>query len=216
MYLCKSFKKNSKLIYILYIICSIVAYRVFGSHQDGRLALIWVLFIILAMIHAFEELASKYFKRYNNFYVYLSLSIFIIALLYFVFTNPIQLYVSTTSSMEPTMYPKNVMFINKMAYRSKEPQRNDIVLIRVNFGTTPLIHRIIACPNDTIRIRNGMMTVNGEKIEFNALDSAKPETITLPKGTYYHKGDNPNSYYDMIHSEQILGKLIYASGGGPK
>ena len=78
MYLCDSFKKNNKLIYILYIICSITAYRVLGEHRDGRLAVIWIAFIILAGIHGFEEFASRYFKRYNNFYVYLSLSILII------------------------------------------------------------------------------------------------------------------------------------------
>ena len=72
MYLCRAFKKNSKLIYILYIICSIAAYRFWGKHQDGRLALTWILFNVLAMIHAFEEFSSIYYKRYSNFYVYLS------------------------------------------------------------------------------------------------------------------------------------------------
>ena len=154
MYLCRAFKKNSKLIYILYIICSLVAYRFLGGHQDGRLAIIWVLFIILAMIHAFEEIASKYYKRYSNFYVYLSFSILIILSLVYIFTNPIQLYVSTSPSMTPTIYPKNIMLINKRAYLSNPPQRNDIVLFRVEFGSTPLIHRIIACSYDTIRIDN--------------------------------------------------------------
>jgi signal peptidase I len=216
MYLCRAFKKNSKLIYILYFICAIVAYRVLGTHQDGRLALIWVLFIILAMIHAFEELASRYYKRYNNFYVYLGFSILIILLLVYIFTNPIQLYVSTTPSMTPTIYPKNIMLINKTAYRSKQPQRNDIVLFKVDSSIVPLIHRIIACSNDTVTIKDRTVTVNGEKIEFDALNTAMPGTVTLSKGQYYHKGDNPNSYSDVIYSDQILGKLIYTLGGKPK
>jgi signal peptidase I len=115
--------------------------------------------------------------------------------------------------MEPTLYPENLVIVNKIAYRKKKPQKNDIALIRIDFDTIPVIHRIIACPNDTIIIRDGVVQVNGEIIKFNALDTVKPETIVLPKDTYYHKGDNPNSYFDVISSRQILGKAIYISGG---
>lgn len=215
MYLCNSFKKYKKYIYIIYILCSILSYNLFGKHQDGRLALIWILFILLAIIHFLEDIANKYFKFHNNVYVYIGLSILFISALYYIFTNPIQLYTSITSSMEPTIYPKNIMVINRMAYRSRKPQRNDIVLIKLDFGTIPAAHRILACPNDTVRIKDRIVTVNGKRMEFSAIYPAKPETIVLPKGAYFHKGDNPNSYYDIVYSDQILGKLIYVLGGKP-
>ena len=213
MYLCGFFKKHSKFICAIYILFSVFSYIYFGEHPDGRIALLWIIFIILAIIHFFEEFANKHFKWFNNLYINLSFVILIILLLYFIFTIPFQVYVCKTSSMEPTLYPENLVIVNKIAYRKKKPQRNDIALIRVGFDTIPVIHRIIACPNDTIIIRDGVVQVNGEIIKFNALDTLKPETIVLPKDTYYHKGDNPNSYFDIISSHQILGKAIYISGG---
>ncbi len=216
MYLYSSFKKHSKLIYVIYFICSVFSYIYFGKHQDGRLASLWIIFIILAIVHFFVEFANKHFKWFNNFYTHASFAILIILLLYFIFTIPLQIYVLKTTSMEPTIYPKNLVIINKIVYRKKEPQRNDIALIRINFSTIPVVHRIIACPNDTIKIINGVVTVNGEKIEFNVLDASKSETIVLPKDTYFHKGDNSNSYYDIAYSNQILGKVIFILGGKPK
>lgn len=216
MYLYSLFKKYSKFICAIYIICSVLSYKYLGEHQDGRAALLWIIFVILAIVHSFEEFANKHFKWFNNLYINLSVAILIILLLYFIFTIPLQVYVLKTSSMEPTIHPKNLVIINKIAYRKKKPQRDDIALIRLNFGTIPAIHRIIACPNDTIKIRDGVLTVNGEKIKFNVLDTVKPKTIVLPKDTYYHKGDNPNSYFDVVDSRQILGKVIYILGGKPQ
>ena len=216
MYLYNLFKKYSKFICAIYIICSVLSYKYLGEHQDGRAALLWIIFIILAIVHAFEEFANKHFKWFNNLYINLGIAILIILLLYFIFTIPLQIYVLKTSSMEPTIYPKNLVIINKIAYRKKKPQRDDIALIELDFGTIPAIHRIIACPNDKIKSRDGILTVNGEKIKFNALDTVKLETIVLPKDTYYHKGDNPNSYFDVTYSHQILGKAIYILGGKPQ
>ena len=100
--------------------------------------------------------------------------------------------------------------------RSKKPQRNDIVLIDVGFGKTPIIHRIIACPDDTIRIRNRIVTVNGERIDFSTSDTFESKTVVVPNEAYYHKGDNPNSYLGIVSSNQILGKIVYVSGGPKK
>ena len=115
--------------------------------------------------------------------------------------------------MEPTIYPKNLVIVNKMAYRSKEPQINDIVLYRTSFSTVPLVHRIIARQNDIVRIKAGAVTVNEERIDFNTLDTFESKTLVIPIGAYYQKGDNPNSYHGIVYLNQILGKIIYIAGG---
>jgi len=211
-----SFKKYSRFIYVIYIICAFLSYIYLGDHQDGRLALIWIIFVILAIVHFIEESAGRYFKWYNNFSVKFSILILVISFFYFIFTIPLQVYTLRTSSMVPTIYPRNIVVINKMAYRSNKPQRNDIALIKLDSLTTPVIHRIIACPNDMVKIENSAVIVNGSDIEFNTLYGASPETIVLKKDMYYHKGDNPNSYFDIISSDQILGKAVCIIGGKPK
>ena len=217
MYLFGSFEKYSKYIYIIYIICSILSYKYLGKHPDGRIALLWIAFVILVIVHFFEGVVKKYFKLYKILYINVILSISIALLLYFIFTNSLQIYVVKTSSMKPTIYPKNLVFVNKKACRSKEPQRNDVVLFRTDLSSTvPLIHRIIACQNDIVRITDGAVTINEERIDFNTLDTFESKTIVVPIGAYYQKGDNPNSYLGIVYPNQILGKIIYIAGDGPK
>lgn len=215
MYLFESFKKYSKYICVMYVIFSILTYIFFAKYQDGRIALIWIIFLILAAVHFFEGFAKKFFKWYKNIYINVGLSVSIALLLYFTCANILQIYVIQTSSMQPTIYPKNLVIINKMAYRSTGPRIGDIALIMPNFGSMPMVHRIIAKENDTVKIENGVVTMNGQKTAFCSLDNAEPETIVVPQGAFYHKGDNPNSFHGIVYADQILGKVIYISGGKP-
>lgn len=213
MYLFRPFEKYGKFICIIYIICSILSYAYLGRHQDGRIALLWVIFAMLAIVHIGEVFVRKYFKWYKIFYINAGLSVSIALLLYFIFTIPLQTYVVKTASMEPTIHTSNLVIVNKMAYLSKEPQRSDIALIKVDFTAIPVVHRIIARENDIIRIGNRAITVNGKRIDFSTVDTFEPKTVVVPKDAYYHKGDNSNSYMGIVSADQILGKIIYVSGG---
>ena len=213
MYLLGFFEKYSNIICAIYFICSILSYKYLSDNQDGRVALLWIVFIILAIVHLSEKFAKKHFRWYKNLYINVGISSSIALSLYLIFINPLQAFVIRTSSMQPTIYPKNLVIVNKLAYRSKQPQRRDVALIKINIGTTPMVHRILACQNDVVKIKGGKVTVNDEKIEFDTLDTLETEIIIVPNGAYYHKGDNPNSYHGLIYRDQILGKIIYISGG---
>jgi signal peptidase I len=216
MYLFTALKKYGKYIVIVYLILSATAYAFFHEHPDGRLALVWLMFILLAAAHLLDEFAQKHVWWYNNIYLRIAFSIVIATLLYVVFMGPFQIYVVRTSSMQPTIYPDNVVIVNRMAYRFKRPQRGDIALIRLGSTTVPMVHRIIACENDAVKISKNKITVNGQRPDFAAVDGFDSVDTVVPKGSYYHKGDNANSYYGVVRAERILGKIIYVAGGENK
>jgi signal peptidase I len=208
--------KNSKYICLSYLCLSFLSHQLLSEHQDGRIAAVWILFIILATVRLLEEFANIYFKNRRAFYIKLGFVIFVLSFFYYILTGPFQLYVCETPSMAPTINPRNIVIVNRMAYHSKQPQKNDLVLMELNFGSIPAIHRIIACPNDVVRIENGVVSVNKKESMFNSIDSTKPKTVILSEDTYYQKGDSPNAYFDIVHSDQILGKAIYVFGGKQK
>ncbi|MHC4222086.1 MAG: S26 family signal peptidase, partial [Planctomycetota bacterium] len=117
MYLFRFLEKYSKIICVIYLVGAILSYLYFANHQDGRVALLWVIFIILAVVHLFETFARKWLRWYKKPYVNVGLSVLIVLLFFFIFTIPFQLYVIKTSSMRPTIFPENIVLVNKMAYR---------------------------------------------------------------------------------------------------
>ena len=68
-------------------------------------------------------------------------------------------------SMQPTYRDGQRRFLNKLAYRSAQPQRGDVIGIREAGKQVLLLKRVIALPGERLRIVQGTVLINGEPLE---------------------------------------------------
>lgn len=139
-------------------------------------------------------------------------------------------------SMYPTFENGEIILTNKLSVwlgnseigksLSLDYQRGDIVVFQKP-GNKDFIKRVIGMPGDKIRIDNGYVFINGEKLEES--DYLSPSTFTrggtflrddgedieIPQGKYAMMGDNRNNSHDsryidigFIDREWIKGKVI--------
>ena len=131
------------------------------------------------------------------------------------------IYKMPTSSMEPTIKEGSKIKVNLSIYKSRTPERWDIVIFKRG-NRTMAPERVIALPGETVQIKNGEIYINGKL-------KKKPEYIknvyyfsdggygikktTIPKDCVFLLGDNSMSskdsrYFGPIPLKSILGKVI--------
>lgn len=83
-----------------------------------------------------------------------------------------------TGSMKPTILEGDLVLVNKLAYDLKvpftlfrlaewsNPQHGDIVVFFSPKDGTRLVKRVLACPGDTIEMKNEVLFLNGQKMEY--------------------------------------------------
>jgi signal peptidase I len=86
-----------------------------------------------------------------------------------------------SGSMQPTILPGDVLFINKLAYdlrvpfttvrlaRWAEPARGDIVVCFAPDDHTRLVKRVVGLPGDTVELRRDQQFINGRPAATTAL-----------------------------------------------
>jgi signal peptidase I len=86
-----------------------------------------------------------------------------------------------TGSMKPTILEGDRVYVNKLAYDLKipfttmhlaewgNPQRGDIVVFYSPHDGQRLVKRVIGLPGDTIELRNNVLLLNGEQVEYEAV-----------------------------------------------
>lgn len=88
-------------------------------------------------------------------------------------------------------------------------------------GDTNFIKRIVAGPNDRLRIEDGHAIVNGEQLDEpyindcgqNAGGCTLPEEITIPPGHYFMMGDNrgqsdDSRFWGPVPEDSIIGQAF--------
>jgi len=122
-------------------------------------------------------------------------------------------------SMIPTLQNGEYILVNKLAYKTGQPNRGDIIVFRLpGDESQDLIKRVIGLPGDTVHVGNGVVTINGEKLLEPYIAQA-PNYFgdwTVPDGSLFVLGDNRNDSRDshqwgLLPLENIIGKsvLIY-------
>jgi signal peptidase I len=122
-------------------------------------------------------------------------------------------------SMIPTLKNGEYILINRLAYKTGQPERGDIIVFSLPADNgQDLIKRVIGLPGETVQIDNGSVTINGVKLQetYIAQDPLYFGEWTVPEGSLFVLGDNRNDSRDshqwgLLPLENVIGKsvLIY-------
>jgi signal peptidase I len=151
----------------------------------------------------------KLTKRYLFRVFFVALFFFLI--LKFVFL-PIRIH---GKSMEPTYRDGGFNLCFKLKYVFSKPKIKDVVAIRLAGERVLLLKRVVALQGDTVEFQDGVLIVNGKKIDepyrvFYSDWNLAPRTVD--KGNVYVVGDNRGVPIHVHQFGQTSAKRII---GGP-
>ena len=113
-----------------------------------------------------------------------------------------------SGSMETTIMTKDRMLGNRLAYKTGDIKRGDIVIFKFPDDESQLfVKRVIGLPGDKVVIKEGKIYIN---------DSEEPlEEDYLPEGSYFLMGDNRNISNDArywnntyVKKDKIIAKAM--------
>ncbi|MGO8764792.1 MAG: signal peptidase I [Limisphaerales bacterium] len=119
-------------------------------------------------------------------------------------------------SMLPTCPVNAKYWVNRCAYLWHEPQRGDIVAIRLAGIHEMFLKRIVGLPGETVAFSGGHILINDsaldEPYETNSWDWEQPP-VTLTNNEYYVVGDNRTmAAEDHVHGicqrDRIIGRIL--------
>jgi len=126
-----------------------------------------------------------------------------------------QVTVVKGASMEDTLFNSERLICNKIVYRLTEPKHGDIVIFKPPIDQNHnYIKRVIAVEGDEIKIIDGIVYLNGEKLAEDYIEHRSFETmpeVTIPEDSYFVLGDNRTNssdsrFWGFVPEENIIGK----------
>ena len=126
------------------------------------------------------------------------------------------------TSMLPNFVENDHLFINKIAYKTGEPKRGDVIIFhKTVYGTSEdLIKRVVALPGETVNVRDGQLYVNGKKQDqsftYEGTTSGSVKDFKVPAGRLYVMGDNRTVSIDSrdpdvgtVAISKVKGKVFF-------
>ena len=119
----------------------------------------------------------------------------------------------TSGSMETTIMTGDHLLIKK----TKSVKRGDVVCFKSSELGRILVKRLIGLPGDKVTIREGVLFVNGEKVQEDYVSTFYEYNgeFDVPKDSYFFLGDNRADSFDArfwsnpyIHKSAIIGRSI--------
>ena len=96
-------------------------------------------------------------------------------------------------SMQPSIEPGDLMFINRVSYRFRNPARGDVVAVRVAGRSLVYVKRLLGLPGDRIAFVDGVLWRNGEPVDepyVRHRAAWQLQEVTLGANDYFVVGDN--------------------------
>ena len=120
-------------------------------------------------------------------------------------------------SMEPTLMPKDVLVVNRLAYKLGSYHTGDIIVFHnPAYEAEDYIKRLIGTPGDTVTVKEGKVFVNG--IELNEKYISDPPLYegewVVPEDSVFVLGDNRNQSSDshswgFVPAKDVVGKALF-------
>ena len=123
-----------------------------------------------------------------------------------------QSFVVIGCSMEPSFEDGERLLVNKIA---RELDRGDVIIFKPpNHPNVEYIKRVIALPGDSVKIQNGVVYINGVKLDEPYIKEPPHYTMPqkiIPTANYFVLGDNRNNSIDShkgwtVPSQNVIGK----------
>lgn len=146
----------------------------------------------------------------------------VLVLTYLVSAFVCQRIVVHNISMQETLSEGDILIMDKLTYKIREPKRYEIICFNSEYEREGLIKRIIGLPGETVMISDGLIFVNGRQID-DVEGLAKIEDpgraaqeIHLSDDEYFVVGDNRAGSIDSrseeignVKTSEILGKALF-------
>lgn len=128
------------------------------------------------------------------------------------------------AAMEPTLYNKDEVIINKFVYKLTNPQRGDVIVFQPNGNKNAHLNikRVVGLPGETIKVENEVLYIDGEAYESEYVVTGikeagiAEEAIILGEDEYFVIGDNVNNSEDSrfanignVDKQDIQGKVWF-------
>lgn len=109
-----------------------------------------------------------------------------------------QPFIVQGASMEPSYFNRDYLLVERVSYRFSEPERGDtIVLSYPNNPSVKYFKRIIGLPNETIRISDGNVYVNGRILRETYLAAGETTLVRTHPNTPYEVSIGPDRFFVM-------------------
>jgi signal peptidase I len=112
-------------------------------------------------------------------------------------------------SMLPTFKDGSIHVVNRLSYLSHEPQRGDVVAIRMLAGGHVMyLKRIVGLPGEAVSFHHGQLYINGQPME---------EPYLRLRGTWEHPDEQvgPDHYY-VVGDNREMGWPDHEKGRTPR
>jgi len=126
------------------------------------------------------------------------------------------LYIAKGESMLPFLRSGDLVLVDKLAYRAKDPKRGDIVVAREHYDI--IVKRLVGLPSEEIELHQGKLYVN--RLPLAEEYAVKPGQLSLRRGRLFDDkyallGDNRSVsssvfVHAVVSKDQILGKVIHS------
>jgi len=130
-----------------------------------------------------------------------------------------EIAVTSGASMEPTTMPGDHILIDRLAYRSRAPEKGEIIAVKI--GWVMMVKRVLGVPGDVIELKDGFLYCNGKLIEHenrpipsdNRLKPRSFKPMTVWDKHLFVIGDNidysiDSRDYSTIPYTELVGKVV--------